>query len=81
MVSVMDTVKLFLVKNKYLQENTPVDIKMSLLENGLIDSIAIVNLMNMLEDVYHIQIEDDELVPENFDSLEAIDAFVRRKHD
>ena len=75
----IDTVKQFLIKNKYLQEDTPIDLKMSLLENGLIDSVAVVKLMNLLEEVYHINIEDEELVPENFDTLEGIDAFVRNK--
>ena len=79
MTSVIDTVKQFLIRNKYIQENTQVDLQMSLLENGLIDSVAVVKLMNLLEEAYHIQIEDEELVPENFDSLEGIDAFVRNK--
>jgi acyl carrier protein len=79
MVPIDEAVKRFLVQNRYLEEHNQIDPKISLLENGLIDSVAIVNLINMLEEAYRIQIEDDDMMPENFDSLERIEAFVKDK--
>lgn len=79
MVPIAEAVKRFLVQNRYIEEHSQIDPKISLLENGLIDSVAIVNLINMLEEEYRIQIVDDDMMPENFDSLEGIETFVKNK--
>jgi len=51
----------------------------SFLENHVVDSTGFLELISYLERHYGIRIEDQELVPENLDSLDNIDAFVRRK--
>jgi acyl carrier protein len=51
----------------------------SLLNSGVIDSMAMVNLVTALEQRFRIAIGDTELVPEHFDSVEAIAAFIRGK--
>jgi acyl carrier protein len=49
------------------------------LESGLLDSLAILDLVHFLEEEFRLQISDDELLPENFQSLDAVAAFVSRK--
>lgn len=51
----------------------------SFLELGLIDSTGVLELVAMLERDYRIQVEDDELVPENLDSIANLVAFIERK--
>ena len=51
----------------------------SLLERGIIDSTGIMEMIFFLESDFGIQVEDDEMVPENLDSVAAIAAFVDRK--
>lgn len=51
----------------------------SLLTSGVIDSLAMVQLVTALESAYGIAILEDELVPEHFDSVRAIAAFVDTK--
>lgn len=51
----------------------------SLLESGTIDSVAVMKLVSFLEETYNIKVDDDDLVPENFDTLAAIIAFVERR--
>ncbi|MBV8077465.1 MAG: acyl carrier protein [Planctomycetaceae bacterium] len=53
----------------------------SLLESGLIDSTGILELVTFLESTFSIRIADQEVLPENLDSLERIVVFVRRKLD
>ena len=48
----------------------------SLLERGIIDSGAMVDLIAFLEKTYGIVISDDDMTPENFDSVEAIARYV-----
>lgn len=50
-----------------------------LLDSGLIDSTGIMNLVSHFETEFGIQIEDTEIVPENFASVRAIVAFVEGK--
>jgi acyl carrier protein len=51
----------------------------SLLERGIIDSTGVLELVHFLEDKYGIQVEDDELMPANLDSINNLAQFVARK--
>jgi acyl carrier protein len=51
----------------------------SLLDQGIIDSMGILELVTFLEDKYEIEIPDDELVPTNLDSINRLVQFVQRK--
>ena len=51
----------------------------SLLDNGIIDSLGILDLVGFLEQTFGIQVEDDDLGPDNFDSVAALVRFVRGK--
>jgi acyl carrier protein len=51
----------------------------SLLEAGVIDSTGVLELVGFLEQTYGIRIEDDELLPENLDTINGIVAFVEQK--
>lgn len=51
----------------------------SFLEKGIIDSTGILELIEYLEETYGISIEDEELVPENLDSMDRVEAFIGRK--
>ncbi len=51
----------------------------SLLEAGIIDSTGILELIGHLEQRYGIKVNDDELVPENLDTIAAIAAFLAKK--
>ncbi len=51
----------------------------SLIENGIIDSTGILELVMFIEETYSIQIKDEELVPENLDSIENIIRFLETK--
>jgi acyl carrier protein len=49
------------------------------LESGMIDSLGILDLVHFLEEEFSLHITDDELMPEYFESLEAVTEFVRKK--
>ena len=53
----------------------------SFMENGVIDSTGILELIEYAEETFGISIEDDELIPENLDSLENISGFIISKKD
>jgi acyl carrier protein len=53
----------------------------SLIESGIVDSLGIMKLIGFLEDKVNIQISDDELIPENFSSVDSIAALVHKKQN
>ena len=50
-----------------------------LLANGVVDSHGLMEIVGFLEDRYKVVVTDDDLLPENFQSLERIEAFVAGK--
>jgi acyl carrier protein len=50
-----------------------------LIEQGIIDSLGILALLSFIEDTYAVRIGDDDLIPENFETLVAISAMIRSK--
>ena len=78
----MDPIMEF-IKNQLVRENTMKNIGKGddLIESGVIDSLGVLKLLAFLETRFPIHIADEELVPENFKSIEAIDSFIRNKNN
>ena len=53
----------------------------SFLQKGLIDSTGILEIVSYIEEKFGIVVEDDDLFPENLDSISAIAKFIMRKQD
>ncbi|MDA8361459.1 MAG: acyl carrier protein [Gammaproteobacteria bacterium] len=51
----------------------------SFLDAGIIDSTGVIELVSYLEENYGITVEDAEMVPENLDSMAAIERYILRK--
>ncbi len=51
----------------------------SFLEKGIIDSTGILELVAFVEDEFEIEVGDEELIPDNFDSIEKLAAYTQRK--
>lgn len=51
----------------------------SFLENGIIDSTGVLELVLFLEENFNVKIKDDEVVPDNLDSFSGIESFIKSK--
>jgi acyl carrier protein len=51
----------------------------SFLDNGILDSVGFVALAVWLNEEFGVQVTDEEMIPENLDSLVNLVEFVRRK--
>jgi acyl carrier protein len=60
---------------------TAVTDRESLLEAGVIDSLGILALIAFIERRYGITVTEDEMMPENFDSIDAIAGFIGRRQE
>jgi len=78
----MDTrqeIRHYIVDNILFGDGTILKDDISIQEHGIIDSLGFVELISFLEQKYGIRIKDDELIPENFDSLQKITRFVESR--
>ena len=60
---------------------TAIDPGDNLLAKGIVDSHGVMELVAFLEERYGISVSDEDLTPENFESVARIDEFVARKQD
>jgi len=51
----------------------------SFMERHILDSTGFIELITFLEEAFGIKVEDDDMVPENLDSLDRIEGFLRKK--
>jgi acyl carrier protein len=72
-------VRNFIVANFLLGRRVAFGDDDSFLEEGIIDSTGILELISHLEETYGIEVADDELNPENLDSINRIAAYLTRK--
>ncbi len=50
-----------------------------LFEEGIFDSIGLLNLISLIEKDFNIKVDDSELDADNFGSINAIASFLQRK--
>ena len=55
------------------------DVKDNLIESGIIDTVGIHKILGFLESRFSIRIKDEELIPENFESIETIETFIKSR--
>jgi acyl carrier protein len=51
----------------------------SFLDEGIIDSLGVIELVTFVEKQFGISVADQELVPDNFDSVRKLETYVRQK--
>ncbi len=69
----------FIVENFLFGDANGLEDDSSFLENGIIDSTGILELVTYLEDKYSITVEDEELIPENLDSIANVVQYLTTK--
>ena len=51
----------------------------SLLDKGVIDSVGIMELVFFVQNNFDIDIKDEEIIPDNFDSINKLSSYISRK--
>jgi acyl carrier protein len=74
-----DKIKAFIVENFLFGKDDGFEDDTSFLEEGIIDSTGVLELVSFLEEEYGIAVEDEELIPENLDSINNVTKYLERK--
>jgi acyl carrier protein len=77
--TITTAIRRFVVENYMFGRDLTMADSDSLLDNGIIDSTGVLELVAHLEETYGISVADHELIPDNLDSIANITAYVSRK--
>jgi len=70
----------FIVENFLMGEDDgELDNDGSLLEQGIIDSTGVLEVVAFVEETFNFEVDDSDVVPENFDTVNCLASYVRRK--
>ena len=77
-LSVISDVKEYVLANTF-SDSKKIDGNTFLFKEGFFDSMGFVSLISFIEEKYQIQINDNDLIEENFESINAIAQFISSK--
>ena len=78
-MDIKEQVRTFITSNFYVSDPSSLDDSASLLDQGIIDSTGVLEVIFFIEETFDIKVEDSEMLPDNLDSIERIAKFVARK--
>lgn len=76
---ISQAVREFIVTNFYVPKPAELTDEQSLLDTGIVDSTGVFDVIGFLESTFGFKVKDEEMVPENLDSIAHIAAYVARK--
>ena len=80
MIDVEQKIKAYIASNILFSDNGyPYPDDASFLDKGIVDSMNVLELVSFVEKQFGIAVEDQDLVPDNFDSVSKLAEYVRRK--
>ncbi|THB73212.1 MAG: acyl carrier protein [Desulfobacteraceae bacterium] len=79
MAEIKDKIRSFIVEDFLFGDDQGLEDTTSFLDEGIIDSTGMLELISFLEEQFSIEIADDEMVPENLDSISNVLSFLNRK--
>jgi acyl carrier protein len=72
-------IRQFILKQFPLSRKRELKNSDALLESGIVDSQGVLEIVGFLEQQFSVSVADDELIPENFESVSSIVTFVATK--
>ena len=76
--SVASRIRSFVLQTFPLARRRNIGDSADLLESGIIDSLGVLDLVTFMQQEFAVSLEDDDLTPENFKSIECMAQFVER---
>ncbi|MFH1149124.1 MAG: acyl carrier protein [Actinomycetota bacterium] len=78
-MDLLEQVRSFIIETFYVANPAELADEDSLLEKGIVDSTGVLEVVGFIENDLGIEVDDDDLVPDNLDSIANIHRFVERK--
>ncbi|WP_322507818.1 acyl carrier protein [Anaerolinea sp.] len=82
MNSIEELIRTYIAQNILFSSNGfPYPDDASFLENGIVDSMNVLEIVMFVEEKFGIKVEDAEIIPENFDSVTQLASYIRKKQN
>ena len=79
-MTIEERIKDYIARNLLFSDNGfPHSDEASFLEEGIVDSVGVMELVTFVEDSFGLKIDDMDVIPDNFDSVSRLASFIRRK--
>ena len=79
-MSVQTQIRHYILENfLYTSDESKLGDSDSFLEHGIVDSTGILELLMFVEEAFGFEVEDEEVLPDNFDSVERLTRYVEQK--
>lgn len=80
-MSIETTIKRYIKDNFLFTDNGNLADEASFLQEGIVDSTGVLELVMFVEETFDVTVEDEEIVPDNFDSVAQLARYVRSKRE
>ncbi len=77
--AIKSRVRQFVTTTFYVPDPSQVTDEVSFLETGIVDSTGVLEILGFLQSEFGVTVEDDEILPENLDSVARVAAYIERK--
>jgi acyl carrier protein len=79
-VNVSQALEEFIIRDLMVADgDVPLSPDASLIESGIVDSLGILRLVAFIEENFSVVVDDIDVIPENFDTINAMNSLVERK--
>ena len=79
MIEIKTKIRSFIIDNFLFGDDNGLKDDTSFLEEGIIDSTGVLELVTYLEEEFEITVDDEELIPENLDSIDNVSVYLKGK--
>lgn len=78
-IEIKDKIRTYIVNNFMILGNSELADEDSFMEKGIIDSTGILEVVGFLQSDFGISVADEEMLPDNLDSIARLSTFVQKK--
>ena len=79
--TIKEQIRRFIVEHFPVARNRNLDDNDPLLANGILDSLGVANVIVYIEQEFKITVSDEDLLPENFETIKCLTHFIKKKMD
>jgi len=78
MNAILESIRQYIARNILFEDSYPYPDDASFLEEGIVDSMNVLELVSFVENYFGIAVADEDITPENFDSVAKMAAYIAR---
>jgi acyl carrier protein len=79
-MTIQEQIRQYIAENfLFTDDGYPLPDDASFLEEGIVDSTGVLELVMFVEEMFSVTVEDEEIVPDNFDSVNQLAAYIGHK--